>query len=371
LEKEKVFQNIEFSAHALRTAKLAAEETYADGKLPEGSSTHRRISMTSKENWTFDSDEEFYAGLRSPHDHYTFNVVSPDISLRVFFYGSDSTVSVDASDRAGIESIFEIFEVAASQIQATREASTEKPKESIEPPKFILERRLPSCAVDTDLIGTLEQYIFNELPGLLALDRTDISRNYSLTVYDPAGSMQLASLGAYPAKAFADGTKRITLDVAIYSTPSFILRLVFDKERTHTTLSLSLTAPNAVETAQGIADRLLRLVGTRSNLNWLFNPPLEIGALLSGGGSIAYIIYLIYLIAERPPLWPYLLGSLVLLGAVLLVGKRAHPYVAFDTPGECRWTSFWTWLFWGSLGVLLFETVFVLLRDKLAGLWAG
>jgi predicted nucleotide-binding protein len=125
MRKEKDYQGALFSAdvvrEALRTAIELLENPAPEELITEG--PNRGISR-GNENWSFDSDEEFFAEYRQGFTSASFTSTAYNQALGKgfdFYFSASSTsssVTVQTRERRDIERVFDVFErhLAESQV---------------------------------------------------------------------------------------------------------------------------------------------------------------------------------------------------------------------------------------------------------------
>jgi predicted nucleotide-binding protein len=117
MRKEKRYQGALFSADVVREAFQAAFEMLGNPSPRDAAreATNRRISRGS-EQWTLDSDEEFFAEYRQGFTSagYSSGAFSQTSKKGFDFYfsanGNNATVTVETKERRDIERVFDVFE---------------------------------------------------------------------------------------------------------------------------------------------------------------------------------------------------------------------------------------------------------------------
>ena len=101
-EEDKQYTETRFSAEILK------EVVAARGKT-DLSSQQLRVEHDDSE-WTYDTVEEFLADFRKYRGYAYCSIYGGNFDLSVTFTRRDCTVSMKASSRSDIETVFDIFE---------------------------------------------------------------------------------------------------------------------------------------------------------------------------------------------------------------------------------------------------------------------
>lgn len=223
-----------------------------------------------------------------------------------------------------------------------------------------------SCNVNKNLLGSLENYLNNEveLPN-----PEDTKKCLSLSIEDGFGTEIISSINDYAPQGFMDSISRVRLMGCYCSNGKELLKVTisFGKDRLYSQLSISSNLNKAREIAMGIYERISRLCEPNKNSNWIYNPKISIGALLFGlmFGSLSIIPIFFYQVS---PVWKFfiifIVCCLVIYNTIL---KRLKPYCAFDSGAQHRADRFANWFFYGVLSFGVFGILFTFFRRSLLG----
>lgn len=245
--------------------------------------------------------------------------------------------------------------------------------------KFELERRIPSCFIDLDLLGRIEGYVLEGIPTLLGVEPETVARKFRVSLKDDSGTEEVARVSQFPSRTLPDATKEVS--VRLYLSEfvelesesrkgewrDLSLWVTFSREPRSTKLVLSCTAPRAREIALGIADELGRRIEPSSTSNWVFHPSLGVETLLS------FVLFMlpvpISLAFMRTPAYVAYpaAAAFVLLVLIRQVAPRLKPYSSFDSRSQQALDRLWSWFLWGLLTFVVFGSLFTALRNKLLG----
>jgi len=112
-EEDKQYTETRFSAEILKEAIAGARAVAARGKT-DLSSQQLRVEHDDSE-WTYDTVEEFLADFRKYRGYAYCSIYGGNFDLSVTFTRRDCTVSMKASSRSDIETVFDIFEKHANE----------------------------------------------------------------------------------------------------------------------------------------------------------------------------------------------------------------------------------------------------------------
>lgn len=103
MEKSKTYKNAYFSADIIKKV--------LDKNIVNEKSKNSFRLRRDTESWEFDDEHEFFADYRKEHENSVLRKSSSVISVSVnYTKGINTTITVQASTRGEIESIFEVFE---------------------------------------------------------------------------------------------------------------------------------------------------------------------------------------------------------------------------------------------------------------------
>lgn len=148
---------------------------------------------------------------------------------------------------------------------------------------FKLEKRLPSCNVNKDLLKELEAYLFARAKALAGEDVFEDGSLFSIRIHDDLGVETLSSVDAIPGGQFLDSTTQVRIELDLrYGKKSFPLEvdIKFTKDRSLSNLNIFYSGTDARSVVAGLHDGIMRLLLSSKNNNSYFNPhPAVEGAL--------------------------------------------------------------------------------------------
>lgn len=226
---------------------------------------------------------------------------------------------------------------------------------------FNIRKDLPSIKVDMELIKHLEQYILDNIPEILEIDKQLIKDNYSILIVDSLGSGSFNSISDFPLSSFQNGTKKIKLGFRVYDQFSYSIDVSFDYDSYGSQIDISLRTNNPREKAQGIYSGLMDYINQSTTYNYLFH---KFYTPMIGGGGIAAILYVTIQALKKN----YLLASLIFLASILAIiyayyCPRLKPYSEFMTNRQKRNNKIFSFFAWGTISYLVFVLGFGLLKD--------
>ena len=130
MKKETFYGGVHFSADTLREA-IQVFRAQMDTDAESDFDLNMAVKIDDSE-WTYDSEEEFFADYRRSSNRASYGETRRDTSrasFRVITDSEFSIVTISAPDRRTIESVFEIFErdVDASRLPQPQKTTTPSP----------------------------------------------------------------------------------------------------------------------------------------------------------------------------------------------------------------------------------------------------
>jgi hypothetical protein len=221
---------------------------------------------------------------------------------------------------------------------------------------------LPSCTVDKQLIGQLENYLFAHIPRLLKKDLTqqmglyDLKnpaslRTYSLTITEDKNSIQLDTIKKFKQEQFEPKTTNIVLQLK-FGRPEIIdISISFPGNGTPS-LRISTINQNVKQVCPRISEQLLSLFESSKNKNsivsqtWFRAMTLLIPSALITGAGIFLGGDLYLLVAAQ--------GWILILSAILAFNMfRLFPLVSFRTRRHLNLKKLSGLLFFGLTTIVL------------------
>ena len=140
MRKRKEYENARFSAEVIKEAASVFDSQVRDAG---GKDTDPRLTLDTSEGaeeWSYDSENEFYGGYRQRPREATYDRahygVSSEIapSLRVRVYRTRTIVTVELPSRSAIEEVFAVFE---KHLESSTLPPKAVPEKKFEPVIFI------------------------------------------------------------------------------------------------------------------------------------------------------------------------------------------------------------------------------------------
>lgn len=134
MQKHKTFNNVQFTPEVIKEAEKKMSECFPDKHKIECRTDIRSIKITDSEKWDYDTDEEFFADMRKPHSFFYWRHYVNDLITEIMYFKDQcrTHVSVTASTRQKIESVFDAFE---RNVDACRLPELPTPPDPPDPPK--------------------------------------------------------------------------------------------------------------------------------------------------------------------------------------------------------------------------------------------
>ena len=230
--------------------------------------------------------------------------------------------------------------------------------------EYNLRKRITSCTITKELIGSIEEYIKIDLVKFLALS-SDVSKDFSIEVLDRLGKEKYNSFSEYRPIGFDDNIKAI--EIVYYCQEKFTTRISleisFGISKTDSDLNIHLKGDNAKEKCYSIVSRIEDLIRPAKTNNrrfhsywyvmiWIF--PLYL--FWFSPFFISKKLYAMFIII------PLLTTFLIVLAFSPHIIK---PYCDFNTRKQRIIQQYFKFFYWGILGFVFFNLIFSSLFGKL------
>jgi hypothetical protein len=353
MEKERKYSNSKFSVETITSALKEFRRLLRLGKVKE-SIISLRIEE-GNESWRFDTMEDFFHKYQITQGEYSLTVSIGGNAFSLHFSGGPTRVSIEANDPDILDKIFKYFDNAATK------PAPEPPKLSIT--NYSLSRRLPSCLVDVSLLSEIENSLLKQLGEILQLPEKSLLADYSISIIDSLGTHTLKTISDLGTSMFADNTTEIRCGVSLYSPTRLEFSFRFNSQRLYSELTVTISTHEPRAKVAAITDLITRTLHPHTTANYYFHPPDIIGYLVP-----TLVIVMIFTGLYLPfHLRIVLLGMVTLIVFYYLVARPLFPYSEFDSKlfrKKSRWIN---WFVGGTLGFLVFGTLFQFLRKLFLG----
>jgi len=237
--------------------------------------------------------------------------------------------------------------------------------------RFILEKRISSCVVGTELLKKLEEYLLNNIPEMTSVSKEEIRDKYSLLITDNFGTENLCSISEYPGPIFRDSTNRVSLGFDLYSPKIICVSVKFSTERFGSCINIDCESQNARGFVVAIYDGIKRILEPYHNLNKLLYPHPTVDGFLWGIAiAIAWVpvLLLIAELTDRFSPYFYILTNFPLFVILFsYVIRKMKPYTSFESNRYFKIKKWTGWFFYGLLSFIIFGTLLFSLRKRLFG----
>lgn len=358
MKKEKKYGKIKFSVETITAALKEFRRTL---KITKSKESIICLSIDEgRESWDFDKKEDFFRKYQTTNEGAFFAISIGGFSFSLYLSGGETRVTIGANEQEDLDHIFLIFDEAAAKY--TQEHSIlSSPRLSLT--NYSITKRLPSCLVSVNFLLEIEKSLLPQIEEILQLPKSSISIDYSISIDDSLGTHNLKSISELGSTMFIDNTSEVRCGVSRYSGNRLELSFCFNKQRSYSKLTISVSSHEPRAKVAAIIDLVTRILHPHTLSNHIFHPPEVIGYIAPTiiGLSIIIALYLPFHFKM------VLLGIVTLLIFYYLVARPLFPYSEFDSKiyrTKSHWTS---WFVVGILGFLIFGTLFPLLRKLFFG----
>ncbi len=203
--------------------------------------------------------------------------------------------------------------------------------------EFYIRKKLPSIFVDKQLIEQIEEYILNDIPEIIGVDKEIIEGKYSLEIVDYLGTEKFSKISDYPLSIFQNGTSKITLGFSLYENIYSVVNISLGVNKYYSELDIKLKAQNPREKSQGIYNGILDRLSPNKTYNSFFHR-LTNGPILAIGVVLLVLSFTLFM--DKEILW----GFYSLIGGISLITfdsrmERIKPYSEFRTQKQLRFNQ--------------------------------
>lgn len=234
--------------------------------------------------------------------------------------------------------------------------------------EFRIEKRITSCLVTKNLIKDIEEYLFNQLPSIVDIPKEKIKESYTISITDNIGTEIIQTISDFGYPIFDDKTKGLNIQISVFSSKRFTLKLDFDKTYfLYSKIEMYYEATNPREILTGVLERIIKIIKRKKTINKYFWPIPFIWLYL---GSLEAILLagIITSIREEQYSKTLILGSILILCLLYSLAGFLNKYTSFESNNYNRMKTLSNFLFWGFISFIVFDIIFIILRKKILGL---
>jgi hypothetical protein len=236
-------------------------------------------------------------------------------------------------------------------------------------PTYELKRTPPSTRVTRSLLAKLERYLLEQagtLSGAEAQQDTTTGR-IQLEIIDAFGTETCRSAEELNMETSPDSTKEIKLRASQYRDPELSFNINFGRGRVDSEIRLSYRGNDARESMIGVYSGLLRILDEAKTRSWLFHPHWMIDALIPMLMPGLLFFGTAALVSSPSHAARLAAAAVTLFFTLFSMGWLLKPYIAFDSRRQDALDASWKWLSLGTLGFIVFGTMFPAIRKFIAG----
>ncbi|QWF69463.1 hypothetical protein KEF85_08705 [Methylomonas paludis] len=196
-------------------------------------------------------------------------------------------------------------------------------------------------------------------------DLAKVSSAIKISIQDDLGKETMSSLIEYAPNKFPDTTKNVDVIFSnAFGTSLYDLSIEvrFNRDKMFSELKISCNRDNARELAHGITHGILQCLGPhKKGLVWLYPNRFIEGVIWSTLG--ADVMLLATSSVNTQTFIPAYIFIFIILVSYIFILPKLRPYNEFEsrkTEDKLKW---WDWFMKGSLGFIIFGTIFALLKE--------
>lgn len=229
--------------------------------------------------------------------------------------------------------------------------------------EFYINKELPSVSVNKKLIEQIEEYILNDIPNIIGVDKEKVKEVYVLEIIDSLGVEKFNKISDYPLSIFQNGTSKISFGFSVYEDIYATVKISFGVKKYTSELIIKLKTQNAREKAHGIYNGILDRIKPNKTYNsyfhtWVNGPILGLGIIM--------LMPSLALFLNDKILW----GVYSLFGGISLISfsskiEKIKPYSEFETQRQMQLNKIFSFLIWGLISYIIFGVGLGLLYDSI------
>lgn len=230
--------------------------------------------------------------------------------------------------------------------------------------EFRLEKKITSCLVTKNFIEEIENYLLNQLPEIVGIPREKIIEEYHLLIKDKSGTEIIRSISDFGSSLFHDTTNSVRISLSIFRPKKLYIDLSFSTDGYGKKIEIKYSASNPREIVIGIYESIKKIIDSKKNVNKIFNP--------AAGFTICMMVFVISSFFMdslfSSTYWRLIyFGTLLMLLMTYEVACLLNKYISFESNSYFKKKKLSNWFFGGFLTFLVFEIIFVFLRQKILG----
>ncbi len=250
--------------------------------------------------------------------------------------------------------------------------------------KYSASYRLKSCDVNKSLVKNIEKfvqlktkesfehYLKNREESKLSFSEGKLTfekwfkESFSISIKDKIGTEVINSIDEYQREKFPDNIESLGISFHSYLSIPINLEIEFSAEYYYKSkLNISTSLVNSKEFTKTFFDGIREVVEERRNFNFiLHNRGIQSILIAISAFSLNVVIFLYPKLNEGQF---YSFVGLLVLAPFLLLSTLFKTYAFFDTKRNESIKRFYVWFFYALLAFVIFNVIFVLLRNKLLG----
>jgi hypothetical protein len=310
------------------------------------------------EQLTLDSDNEFYYGYRDEIDDaslkytyvidnilYTFSITYSKIKLKrdSIQINEKSNIVISLKSQDDVRLVFNVFD--KNYTNPVEKIDPGKSAKAAEMPKYSVEKQIPSCHVDKNLLIGIENY-FKKIAEEYKMS------GFIIKILDSNGTEELPNIENFNSDYFPNDVRNISINSGNYNAK---LSIIFDRKKEKSKLEISIMGDQAREKASSISAEIMRMLDDYKTKNYIFHA-------ISPGDSIfltvmptAVVLAITLLILKNMiQTFALVLGIILLMEITYAIFSYLNTYTTFKTKNYESYMGWKNWLTFAFIEFLLF-----------------
>ena len=310
------------------------------------------------EQLTLDSENEFYYGYRDEIDDaslkytytieriiYIFSVAyskSSTLVIPIQIIGK-SNIIISLNSQEDVKLVFSVFD--ENYLPPKEDVQPKTADKANERPKYSVEKQIPSCHVDKNLLIRLEEYIKK-------IGQDKGYSGFTIKLIDSNGTEELPSMENFTSEYFPNDIRKISISCGNYQPK---MSMNFDRKKDRSTLELSIIGDQARENASRISAEITRILEDYKTRNYIFHLiPIEplIFITIMGFGFASLLV------SRSFGLTFVTIGGIVLIMEIIYkIFSIFNTYTTFKTKRYESYVGWKNWLTFAFIEFVLFSAI--------------
>lgn len=237
--------------------------------------------------------------------------------------------------------------------------------------KYSLEKKLPSCSVERQLLKDLDNYII-KIAKSLCPGLTNTRDKYKFIIIDSFGEETLGNIDDFKLSYFPNDTKKVKLTFFSLYTRLFDIGIIFDLSGWESEIRIELEDESPREKVNGIYAEVITILRDYKTKNFIFhlyNKNAFVSGLFSGLAMLSIFLFGagIREILKGQIKTGVFFILIFFFVPFYIISSKLKPYSTFQTRLNINLAIWYRWFCLSFLGFWIFGVLGVFFRKKIFG----